>query len=278
MACGCAVVASGSAARLVWALVTAGASHPLRVPLSSYYLRLHKDLTFVRSAWSTRSVVGVQLALAVFGLLGAAAQSLWSLVWLALLVGFRWIVVYARRRRVSQIEGQVEGWLWALARALEAAPSLGEALLATALSSPSPMREELEWVQSEMQLGASIERALSAWEMRVGSEVLSLALLTLHIGRQTGGALPQVLKDSASALREMERLRGVIRVKTAEGRAQSMLIGGLPIPLYFAVDWIDSTHFDPLEHSSLGQALVAIAVVLWLAAVFSAKKIMAVRI
>ena len=166
----------------------------------------------------------------------------------------------------------------ALARALEAAPSLGEALHATIGASAAPMSEELELVVSEMELGRSLERALLAWERRVGNQVLSLALSTLQIGRQTGGSLPQVLKEAAASLREMERLQGVVRTKTAEGRAQSMLIGGLPFLIYVGMNFVDPTHLDPLSDSSTGHLLVGIAVLLWIFALFAMKKILTVRI
>jgi len=253
-------------------------SSPARGRWLNYQARLQADLAWVRSSWTVRQVVTLQLLLVTGALLGLLAGAAWASVGLLLAIGVRGVLFSMRRRRVAQLEPQIEGWLGALARALEAVPSLGEALAVSAIASASPLRQELQWVINEMRLGLSIERALTAWEERARSEVLSLALLTLHIGRQTGGSLPSVLKDAASALREMERLQGVIRTKTAEGRAQSYLIGGLPLPLYLGVNFVDATHFEPLKNSPVGHVLVTIAALLWAAAIFSAKKIMAVRI
>jgi len=276
----CALLVSASAAWVAkWAHVTmTQGSSAARRRLVEYERRLDADLALLRSKWTVQKVIALQLVLVAGALLGLAAGSVVAGVGLLLALAVRSVLSSRRRRRVAQLEPQIEGWLGALARSLDAAPSLGEAIFSSAIACPSPLRDELEWVQNEMRLGLSLERALYAWEKRAQSEVLSLALLTLHIGRMTGGALPQVLKDAASALREMERLRGVIRVKTAEGRAQSYLIGGLPLPLCLGMNWMDETHFDPLKHSSVGHLLVAIAALLWAAAIFSAKKIMAVRI
>ena len=44
-------------------------------------------------------------------------------------------------------------------------------------------------------------------------------------GRQVGGNLPKVLETTAHTLREMKRLEGVIRTKTADGRMQLWVIG-----------------------------------------------------
>jgi len=264
-------------ARVVHGMLTSGDSSARRRWVE-YQSQLAADLTFIRSTWTARHVITLQCALVAGSLLASAASSALAIFGSVLALLVRGVLSGMRRRRVAQLESQIEGWLGALARALDAAPSLGEAISASAIACASPLRDELEWVQNEMRLGLSLERALYAWEKRARSEVLSLALLTLHIGRMTGGALPQVLKDAAGALREMERLRGVIRVKTAEGRAQSYLIGGLPLPLCLGMNWLDATHFDPLKHSPVGHVLVGIAALLWAAAIFSAKKIMAVRI
>ncbi len=250
----------------------------VRLRVIDFRRRLQTDLRFIRSEQSPNRVLVLMgasltcsLLLLAAGVYEGAALSLLSLVQ-------PFFLAQQRQRRVSLLERQVEGWIESLARALEAAPSLREALAATTGACAQPMRAEVELVVQEMDLGRSLEQALLAWETRVNSRVLSLALSTLQIGRQTGGSLPQVLKEAAGALREMERLEGVVRTKTAEAKAQSFLIGVLPVPLYFAMNWSDPTHFDPLKETSTGHLLVAIAVVLWLAALFSVKKILAVRI
>lgn len=246
--------------------------------LNRYRSFLHIELGFVRADWTVERVIGVQ-ALLFLCLLVYSLRDLWSLLVLPVVALCPMILLrIARKKRVEGIEKQMEGWLGALSRALEAAPSLGDALEATILSSGSPLREELELVVQEMRLGLPLDRALEAWEYRVRNATHSLALATLRIGRQTGGSLPHVLKEAAATIREMERLHGVVRTKTAEGRAQSWVIGGLPVLVYLGLDNWKPNHFDPLKNTPVGNALVALAVVLWLAALFAIKKILAVRI
>ena len=59
---------------------------------------------------------------------------------------------------------------------------------------------------------------------RIGSRQVDSALSAILIGRQVGGNLGRVLETTAASIREMARLDGVIRTKTAEGKMQLCVI------------------------------------------------------
>lgn len=237
-----------------------------------------RDFAFLRLPFSSGIVLIVQLALLSLSLLLLTRDLVWGLG--LLLVAMSPLLVFRqlRKRRVESIERQIEGWLGSLARALEAAPSLGEALEVSGTMSDAPISEELELVLSEMHLGRPLDRALSAWGARVGSRTLIMALATLQVGRATGGGLPEVLRSAGAALAELERLEGVIRTKTAEGKVQAWMVSFMPVPVYFGVKLSDPHYFVPLEQSAWGHVLLAIAVTFWIVAIFSARKILAVRV
>ena len=236
------------------------------------------ELIFVRAGISAALFQGVQIACFVIAILLLPFYEDWAAA--SFVGGFvpGLLLKRARVQRVALMERQIEGWLGSLARALEAAPSLGEAIEVSTTMCDAPLSQELEVVVNEMHLGRPLDRALAAWADRVGSRILVLALATLQVGRQTGGNLGVVLSSAADSLREMERLEGVLRTKTAEGRAQAWVISVVPLPLYFAVQAGDPHYFDPLETTAMGHILVAIAAALWMAAIFLARKILAVQI
>ncbi len=66
-----------------------------------------------------------------------------------------------------------------------------------------------------------------------------------------------MLDGAAAALRELARLEGVVRTKTAEGKAQAFVIGLLPAPLVLGVHAMDPKFFAPLAQSFLGNLVVA---------------------
>jgi tight adherence protein B len=180
--------------------------------------------------------------------------------------------------RVSRITTQIEPWLNAISNALEASPSLGEAIESSLPLIQSPMSVEVDILIKETELGTPLDQALSRFAERVPSATLAGAVLALRVARRSGGDLPAMLESAAASLREMSRLEGVVRTKTAEGRAQTFVIGALPIPMVLLIHFIDPGFFDPLAHALTGQLIVAGAVVLWILAIASARKILDVDI
>jgi len=184
-------------------------------------------------------------------------------------------LVEARKLRLEQ---QLDGWLMMLANALKATPAIGEALRSTVTLVQAPFSEELDLIVKENTLGAPLDQALLNASERMESPIISGALATLVIGRQTGGDLPSILETAASSLREMARLEGVVRTKTAEGKGQVVVLAVMPFLMTALLVWMDPHWLDPLSETFLGYSIVAIACVLWIGAIAWARKILDVDI
>jgi tight adherence protein B len=184
----------------------------------------------------------------------------------------------AKNKRQDKIEQQLDTFLTALANSLKASPSLGDAMGNAAALMRTPIREELELTMKENQLGMPLDQAVLNMGARVGSRAFAGALTTVLIGRQTGGDLPRILETSAATLREMARLEGVVRTKTAEGKAQAWVLGVMPPILIGILNWIDPEWLTPLNTTFVGGIIWVVATAFWIAAVFLARKILAVDI
>jgi tight adherence protein B len=203
---------------------------------------------------------------------------LWLLPLPALFVGPRVLLASKSARRVARVEEQIEPWINAVANALKASPSLGEALCSTTTLVPSPMSQELDVLIKEYELGTPLDDALDNLGQRIGSRTLSATVMALKIARRSGGNLTEMLETAAASLREFARLEGVVRSKTAEGKAQAFVIGIIPVPMVLGINAFDSQYFEPLFHSLLGQLVIAGAVMLWTIALLAAHKILAVDV
>jgi tight adherence protein B len=235
-------------------------------------------LCFLRASLRGSQVFAIQAGSALVTI--GAALWLWKPTWLALVVPIACLpkayLAQLAAARVTKIEAQIEPWLTALANALKASPSLGEAISSTPSLMASPISEELDVLVKECELGAPLDAALNSFANRINSMTLSTAITALKIARRSGGNLTEMLETLAASLREMARLEGVVRTKTAEGKAQTMVIGVLPLPLVLGVNAIDSQFFDPLVHSFLGHLIIAGAAALWATALIATRKILAV--
>ena len=180
--------------------------------------------------------------------------------------------------RVVRIEEQLDSWLLMLSNALKATPSLGEAISNSAKLMRPPMSEELDLALKENKLGTPLDQAVLNMSARIGSQSVSSALATILVGRQTGGDLPRIMEESAATLREMARLEGVVRTKTAEGKTQAYVLGVIPFVLIGAIHMVDEHWLEPLGETSMGFMIIAVSAILWVAAIFLARRILAVDI
>jgi len=143
---------------------------------------------------------------------------------------------------------------------------------------PAPMSEEVDLMVKEYELGTALDRALEQFAQRFCSRTLSGAVLALQVARNSGGNLPETLENAAAALRELARLEGVVRTKTAEGKAQAFVIGAIPVPMVVGIYYLDNHFFDSLYASFTGQLVIGAAALLWIGAVLLSMKILAVDI
>lgn len=182
-------------------------------------------------------------------------------------------------KRREQLDFQLDGFLTTLANSLKVSPSLGDALASTANLVRSPLKEDLEFALKEYQLGTPLDQALLNMIARIDSRTFNSALSTILIGRQTGGDLPKILERAAATLREMARLEGVVRSKTAEGKSQAFVLGVVPFAIVLVISYVDPQWFRPLTSGNfIGYIVIAGSTAFWLAGIVAARRILNVDI
>jgi tight adherence protein B len=183
-----------------------------------------------------------------------------------------------RRAHNKRLEDQTDGLIVALANGLKTVPSPAAALASVTPILPLPMRLEIDRLLKEMRVGSTLEQGLLNMSSRVQSRELDTALSAVLVGLQVGGNLPVVLENTAATIREMARLQGVVRTKTSEARAQLWVLAVFPFAICGAFKMLDPEFFVPLQNNLMGTLITSVAVTLWLAALFSARKILQVDI
>jgi len=253
---------------------------PGRRFIRNYAGALNRQLRYLRSPVKGVQVLVGQalLTLACTSVALYLGEWLWLLLVPAFVISPKLFIGSATARRTAKIEEQIEPWINAVANALKASPSLGEAICSTTTLVPSPISQELDVLVQEYELGTPLDQALENLGERIESKTLAGMVTALKIARRSGGNLTDMLETAATSLREFARLEGVVRTKTAEGKAQAFVIGLIPVPMILAIRQIDPHFFDPLFHSFLGQLIIAGALALWATAIVAARKILDVDI
>lgn len=273
-----ALVALGGTTALM--IVSLDPSSGVRRRLARYEASLDKEIGFLLYRTSGQKIARVQLGIIAAVLIAAFLLDDVFVLALVPLVAFTPLAVLQRRRdkRIAAIEMQLDGWLMVLSNALKAAPSLGEALSTSQTLSRPPMSEEVDLVLKEVRLGNPTDQALLHMAARCNSRTLWGAVATLLVSRQTGGDVSRILEDSADTLREMARLEGVVKTKTADGRAQAYVLGVLPVFLLAAIHFVDPHWLSALGSNALGYLITIAAATLWILGFLSARRILAVDV
>jgi tight adherence protein B len=245
-----------------------------------YVAWLELELRYHGASLTGASVARYQAAaVAAVIFLSAVLPWLATVPWLVLSVFVPALALRQRRaQRTTRIEAQLGGFLLALAHSLKATPALGDGLRCCADVVARPLADELRILLREHELGTPLDRALENMSRRIGSPVVSAAMSTLRIARSAGGDFVQTLEQSASTLREMARLEGVVRTKTAEGRAQTIVVSALPFPTLYLIDEMSPELLEPLWSTDLGHLLMAAALAIWVVAFLAARRIVHVDI
>jgi tight adherence protein B len=245
-----------------------------------YTAQLDRSLKLLfMPAAGERIFLGQALAACAVAALGLAIDlQYWYLGLLPVAFGPVLWVRSKRSEHIARLEDQLDTLILGLANGLKTVPSPSAALGSIVPVLPMPMRLEIDRLLKEMRIGSTLEQGILNMSSRLNSIDIDNALSALLIGLQVGGNLPTVLENTAATIREMNRLQGVVKTKTSEGRAQLWVLAVFPFVICFAFTLLDSTYFDPLQTSFVGTLVVTLALGLWLTSLLAARKIMKVDI
>lgn len=181
-------------------------------------------------------------------------------------VGFFFPRLYVSRatsQRLLRFEQQLPDTLGLWVNALRSGFSVLQAMEAISRDAPEPTATEFKRVVQEVQLGIDLQDALGHLLSRVESEDLDLVVTAVNIQREVGGNLAEILETIGHTIRERIKLKGEIRVLTAQGRYTGYLISGLPIAVALFLSTIQPGFMNPLFNNRMcGWPLVGIGLAL----------------
>ncbi len=168
---------------------------------------------------------------------------------IAAFIGFFLPRIYVARKissRLVAFETQLPDTLGLWVNALRSGYSVLQSMEAIAKDAPDPTQTEFRRVVQEVQLGIDMADALDHLLNRVESEDLDLVVTAVNIQREVGGNLAEILDVISGTIRERIKLKGEIRVLTAQGRMTGYVISFLPIGLAFLLNAISPGYMGPM--------------------------------
>ncbi len=198
----------------------------------------------------------------------AIVMGLLPIVWLFL----------KRRSRLKKFGQQLPEALDLIARALRAGHSLASGFQLVAKEMPQPIGHEFHRCYEEQNLGIPLDEALDSMTERVPNLDLRFFATAVILQRQTGGDLAEILDKISHLIRERFKIWGQIQALTGEGRLSGIVLLALPPVLFLVMYRMNPSYVMMLFEDSLGQKMLALAVVMQIIGALVIRKIVNIKV
>ena len=181
-------------------------------------------------------------------------------------------------KRLKEFNDLLGDSLNLMVNSLRAGYSTMQALEVISNEIPAPISEEYGRVVLELQLGASFDTAMANLLRRMPSPDLDLVITAMSVQREVGGNLAEVLDAISFTIRERVRIKGEIKILTAQGRATGLLITFLPVVLTGVISLINPEFTAPLFNDPCGWMMLGVSVVLIVVGYIVINKIVSIEV
>ena len=251
--------------------------------LSSLDVTSKLDKT-LRQADMQITVTRLLVFCAVAGLMAGLAAYTVANALLALLVGIvaailpLFNVSMKRKKRLNKFNSQLPDTLDLLSRSLSVGHAFSESLHQVASEMPDPIATEFRIAFEEQKLGLSTKAALDRLTERVPLLDLRLCVTAMHIQRETGGNLGEILEKVSHTIRERFKLMEDFRTMTTASRGSAWILCSLPVLIIALLTFINPDYMYALIHEQRGHYVLIVAAVLQFLGVVTINKILNIKV
>jgi len=190
----------------------------------------------------------------------------------------RWYVRFRQRRRLIAFNNQLGDCINLLANSLRSGYSLLQSMQTVANELPPPISTEFARVIREVGLGLSTEQAMNNMLRRIQSDDLDLMITAINVQHEVGGNLAEILEIIGYTIRERVRIKGEIRVLTAQQMLTGYIIGFLPVGIGAVLFLINREYMGQMFTDPCGWVMIGVAVTIVGLGFFVIRKIVAIEV
>ncbi|HTR46365.1 MAG TPA: type II secretion system F family protein [Verrucomicrobiae bacterium] len=251
----------------------------IRIP-GAFKLRL--SITQAGSRWSVGTLILSSIVAAFFAAWCAAL--LVPILAIDVLIGLAaggvpGVYLFVRRQsRFRQLDAQLPEAIDLMSRALRAGHAVISAIELIAQETSEPLASEFRAVFDEQNLGLPIREALLNLVSRVPTDDVRFLATAILVQKETGGNLAEILDKAGTVMRERIRLKGQLRVYTAQGRLTGWFLCLLPFFVFGLISLANHEYERQLWANPIGVRLIYAALILMALGVYTIRKIINIRV
>ncbi|MCZ2126432.1 MAG: type II secretion system F family protein [Anaerolineales bacterium] len=169
-----------------------------------------------------------------------------------------------KKKRLQKFNDQLPDMLNLMVNGLRAGYSTTQAIEAISREMPPPISDEFRRAVQEMQIGIPMETTLDNLLRRIPSEDLDFVVTAINVQREVGGNLSEILDSISFTIRERIRIKGEIRVMTAQVRTSGTVLSMIPFGLALILWFLNQDYLMSMTRGGPICTAVIICVILGL--------------
>ncbi|MEO0983074.1 MAG: type II secretion system F family protein [Pseudomonadota bacterium] len=178
---------------------------------------------------------------------------------LAGIFGFpRWGLNMLAASRNKKMTNQFADAIDIIVRGVKSGLPLTECLNIIARESPQPLGGEFERLTDSIQMGTTLEAALTRFYSRVPLPEVNFFVIVLVIQSKSGGNLSEALGNLSAVIRQRRMMREKIKALSSEAKASAMIIGALPFAVATMVYLTTPDYIMQLFITEIGHGILAL--------------------
>lgn len=190
-----------------------------------------------------------------------------------------YVYLYVKRAaRFSRFDALLPEAIDLMSRALRAGHAVTSAIEMVSQEIAEPVASEFGIVFKEQNLGLPIREAIMGLVERVPLEDVRFLATAILVQKETGGNLAEVLDKTSAVMRERIRIRGQLRIYTAQGRVTGWVLCSLPFAVFLVINLVNHDYEKKLWTDPLGLHIVYAGLVMMAIGIYSIRKIIDLKV
>ena len=165
-----------------------------------------------------------------------------------------------------------------MSRGLRAGHSIQAVLEMVGDEIADPVGIEFRAVHKEQSLGLPIRDAMMGLVDRVPLDDMRFLATAILLQKESGGNLVQILDKTSAVIRERARLRGQLRIYTAQGRITGWILCAAPFVIFGLINIINHDYEKTLFSDPFGLKMVYFGLGLMVIGILAIRKIIDIKV
>ena len=245
-------------------------------------LELSRLIKQAGQKWQVNVVLMASVAMALLGwwIASLAISSFGLSIIIGLAIGAApYIYLYvAREIRFVRFDATLPEAVDLMARGLRAGHAVTAVLEMVGNEVADPVGTEFRAMHEEQALGLLLREAMINLVDRMPRDDVRFLATAILLQKETGGNLAQILDKTAAVMRERARLRGQLRIYTAQGRITGWILCTAPFAMFGLISLVNKNYEKPLFSDPLGIKMIYTGLIMMVIGILAIRKIIDIKV